>query len=366
MEDSNRIIPISEWYNRLNNKIVMICGPCSAESRDQVLATAEGISGINKNIDIFRAGIWKPRTRPSKFQGVGSEGLKWLREVKEKYGFLLTVEVALPSHVEECLKSGIDILWIGARTVSNPFSVQEIVDSIKGVDIPILIKNPINPDISLWAGAIERFSKAGNKRIAMVHRGFYPFERSATRNIPKWEIPIELRSLFPNISVICDASHISGSRKYILPISQEALNLNMEGLMIETHIKPEMALSDAKQQLTPDQLNTLINSLIFRSISTENAEFQSNLESLRNQIDSIDYQLIEMIGERMKIVENIGKYKKDNNLTILQIKRWTNILESRRELALKIGLSEKFIHTMLKLIHEESIRIQKEIYNNEE
>jgi chorismate mutase len=364
MEEKNHIIPISEWFDRLNDKTVMICGPCSAESREQVLTTAAGIYDLNKGVDIFRAGIWKPRTRPAKFQGVGSEGLKWLKEVKEKYGFLLTVEVALPSHVEECLKSGIDILWVGARTVSNPFSVQEIVESLKGVDVPVLIKNPLNPDISLWAGAIERFSKSGNNKIALIHRGFYPFERSLTRNIPKWEIPIELRSLFPNISVICDVSHISGSRKYIQPIAQEALNLNMEGLMIETHINPEVALSDAKQQLTPKQLLTLLNTLIYRNISAENSEYLSNLESLRSQIDSVDYQLIELIGDRMKIVENIGKYKKDNNITILQIKRWTDILESRKDLAVKIGISESFIKNLLKLIHEESIRVQKEIFNS--
>jgi chorismate mutase len=363
MESNNKIIPVSEWYNRLNNKTVMICGPCSAESREQVLSTAAGIYNINKGIDVFRAGVWKPRTRPSKFQGVGSEALKWLVEAKEQYGFLLTVEVALPSHVEECLKSGIDILWIGARTVSNPFSVQEIVEALKGVEIPVLIKNPINPDINLWAGAIERFCKSGNNKVAAVHRGFYPFERSTTRNIPKWEIPIELKSLFPEISVICDPSHIAGSRKYIKAIAQEALNLNMEGLMIETHINPESALSDAKQQLTPEQLSLLIDNLNFRNQSTDSSDFINNLEALRNQIDSIDYQLIELIGERMKIVENIGKYKKDNNITILQIKRWTNILESRKDLAIKIGISESFIKSILKLIHEESIRVQKEIFN---
>jgi chorismate mutase len=364
MERGARIIPVNEWFKRLNNKTVMICGPCSAESEQQVLATASGIRSINKDIDIFRTGLWKPRTRPSKFQGVGSDGFGWLRKVKDKFDFLITVEVALPSHVEECLKNNIDILWIGARTVSNPFSVQEIVESLKGVDIPVMIKNPINPDISLWSGAIERFIKSGNNKVAAVHRGFYPFERASTRNIPKWEIPIELKSLFPEISVICDPSHIAGTRKYIQPIAQEALNLNMEGLMIETHFDPESALSDAKQQLTPNQLSVLIDNLVFRSQSTDSSEFITNLEALRNQIDSIDYQLIELIGERMKIVENIGRYKRDNNITILQIKRWTDILESRKELAAKIGISESFIKSILKLIHEESITIQKDIFNS--
>jgi len=359
----NDIISIQKWFKKTKeNESVLICGPCSAETEEQVLNTAKGLSMLEGGIDIFRAGIWKPRTSPSKFQGVGIKGLDWLVKVKEIYKFPLAVEVALPIHVEECLKRKIDVLWIGARTTSNPFSTQEICEALKGVDIPILIKNPTNPDISLWIGAIERLLKFGNNKIAAVHRGFYPFEKNKYRNIPKWEIPIELKSIFPDLSIICDASHISGSKQYIEKTCQDALDLHMDGLMIEVHSNPTQALSDAKQQLTPEELIDLISCLKFRNEDISDKNFNHQLKLLRKQIDSIDTQLVDLLMQRMKIVDKIGHYKMDNNISILQIKRWAEILKTRTKLAEENQLDLEFINNMLKLIHEESIRIQKEIF----
>jgi chorismate mutase len=354
---------ISEWFDQTKHAPVIISGPCSAETEQQVIDTAMQLNSIER-VSIFRAGLWKPRSRPDSFEGVGSIGFEWLKRVKEETKLLIAVEVATPEHVEECLKNNIDILWVGARTSSNPFSVQELANSLRGIDIPILVKNPINPDSELWIGALERFNKSGTKRIAAVHRGFYPFEKTLLRNIPKWEIPIELKTRYNNLTIICDPSHISGAKEFIFDISQKALDLNFDGLMIECHINPKRALSDSKQQITPAQLKKLLNELKFRTTSSENIEFNNLLEQLRNKIDSIDNQMLELLSQRMKIVEEIGKYKSENNVTILQLRRWSNLINDRLELCKKLNLSESFINKILTLVHEESIKKQIEILNS--
>ena len=363
MDSKLDIIPINKWFEQTKNNPVIISGPCSAETEEQVINTAKAISLIDK-VSIFRSGIWKPRTRPNTFEGVGSIGLKWLNRVQKETRLLVTVEVATPEHIEECLKNNIDILWVGARTSSNPFSIQELANCLKGVDIPVLVKNPINPDLDLWIGTIERFNKAGIKKIAAIHRGFFPFEKTTLRNIPKWEIPIELKIKFNNLPIICDPSHISGTTEYISEISQKALNLNFDGLMIESHINPEKALSDNKQQVTPSQLNKILNSLKYRTISSENIEFNNLLDQLRSKIDSIDTQLLVLLAQRMKIVEEIGKYKSENNVTILQLRRWVRLVYDRLETSKKLKLSKEFINNILTLVHEESINKQIEVMNN--
>ncbi len=360
MEKLLDITPITDWFEQLKDKPVIISGPCSAETEQQLLSTAREIRKINL-VSILRAGIWKPRTRPGTFEGVGKIGLQWLQKVKEETGLLTTVEVATPEHIEQCLKHNIDILWIGARTTSNPFSVQELANTLKGTDISVLVKNPVNPDIDLWIGALERFNKAGIKKLAAIHRGFYPFERTSLRNIPKWEIPIELKSRFHNLPVICDPSHISGTTEYIENIAQKALDLNFDGLMIETHIDPANALSDAKQQLNPRDLKNLLNNLVFRKPTSDNIDFLNNLEQYREQIDSIDTQMLELMAQRMKIVEQIGKYKCENNVTILQLRRWEKIISTRTGFGKKLGLSVDFIKKLLQLVHKESIQKQTEV-----
>lgn len=349
---------------RTNGNALIIAGPCSAESEKQVLLTAHEIAKCEK-VKLFRAGIWKPRTAPGNFEGVGEKGLNWLKKVKEQTSLLTTTEVATPEHVEACFKNegAVDVLWIGARTTANPFSVQALADALQGVDIPVMVKNPLHPDIKLWVGAIERLKKAGIKNIAAIHRGFSPFEDTSLRNIPKWELAIEIKSIFPEMLVINDPSHISGKRKYIKEISQKALDLNLDGLMIETHISPDDALSDAKQQLTPSSLSQLLQELKFRKTSLNSSEFINKLDQYRDQIDSIDYQLLELLAKRMDIVKEIGKYKINNNVTIFQLKRWLNITRTRKEFGESIGLDEQFIKKMLQLVHRESIRQQTDIAN---
>lgn len=353
------IIPISDWFPQIETPLI-IAGPCSAESREQLLNTATQISE-NKKVKILRAGVWKPRTRPGSFEGIGEEALVWLKEAKEKTGLLTAVEVANPQHIELCKKYDVDIVWIGARTVANPFSVQELADNLKDTNIPVLVKNPINPDIELWIGALERMNKAGVKKLAAIHRGFYPFEHTVFRNIPKWEIPIELKRRFENFPIICDPSHISGKSEFVTEISQKALDLDMDGLMIETHCTPEKALSDARQQITPNHLKTLIENLNFRKKSVEDKELNSIMELYREQIDSFDTQMLELLSQRMKIVEKIGLYKKQHNITILQLKRWEKIIKSRTEQGKQMGLSPEFVLQLLKLVHKEAINRQDAI-----
>ncbi len=338
---------------------LLISGPCSAETKTQVLETAQLIRE-KTNTHIYRSGIWKPRTRPGQFEGIGEAGLEWLKEVKQKTGLLVTTEVAKAEHVELCLKAGIDILWIGARTVANPFSIQEIADSLKGTNIPVFIKNPINPDIGLWIGAIERINKAGISKIAAIHRGFYPYEETKFRNIPKWEIAIELKRQFHKLPIICDPSHISGDTNFIKEVSQKAYDLNFDGLMIETHIHPQEALSDASQQVTPQQLKTLLTDLIIRSAPIKNQEV---LLQYREQIDSIDHQLLELLSKRMDVINGIGEYKLKNNITIFQLRRWENIIKTRINLGDDLGLDPHFIQSILELMHKDSIRIQNNIMN---
>jgi len=342
---------------------LIIAGPCSAETEEQVLQTAKKLS--KQDVKIFRAGIWKPRTRPNNFEGVGSIGLEWLKKVKAETGMLVTTEVANTKHVYEAIKAGVDILWIGARTTVNPFAVQEIADAIKGMNIPVMIKNPVNPDIELWIGAIERFQKVGIKNIAVIHRGFSSLSNSKYRNEPKWQIPIELRRRIENIPIICDPSHIAGRRDLLHEISQKAMDLNYDGLMIETHINPDVALSDAKQQITPDGLNKIINNLIIRHRKPTDAKspnYIETLEELRTNIDEFDSFLIETISKRMQTAKKIGELKKKNKMTILQTGRWDSIVESAIKNGAKEGISEKFINTLYSAIHQESINKQSEVF----
>ena len=347
----------------MKKKPYIISGPCSAESEKQLLDTAKQLVK-QSSIDCLRAGIWKPRTRPNSFEGVGEIGLKWLKTAGQETGIPVATEVANAKHTELALKNGIDILWIGARTVTNPFSVQEIANALKGVDIPVMIKNPVNPDLQLWIGAIERISQAGIKDVKAIHRGFSSYEKSAYRNTPKWEIPIELMRIFPEIPIICDPSHIGGNRKMIESISQKALDLEMDGLMIESHINPDDALSDADQQITPKQLQEILSKLVVRQPDINNTELKNKLTVLRKKIDHLDEEIINLLSIRMEAVEEIGNHKKDNDITILQAERWEKIINDRRKIARSLGVSEELVQRILKIIHEESIDIQTNILNN--
>ncbi len=358
MEKHLDILPLSEWLPT-GGKPLIIGGPCSAESYEQVMGTARKLAALNQ-VKVFRAGLWKPRTRPSSFEGVGEKGLEWLTAVKRETGLLTAVEVAHPAHVEACLSHNIDILWLGARTVVNPFSVQELAGVLQGVDIPVMVKNPLHPDVGLWLGALERLNHAGIQKLVAVHRGFYYYHHALYRNQPMWEIPIELQRRVPGLPVICDPSHICGRRDLLLPVSQKALDLEMAGLMIESHIDPDHALTDASQQLTPEDLGILINALVVRQ-STGNKEFESKLEKLQREIDKMDAELLDILSKRLKIVDEIGQYKKENNITILQIKRWRDIFYDRLNLGSRMGLSQDFLFKLLQLLHEESILRQEEI-----
>ncbi len=363
MKNELTITPLEEWLP-VSDKPLVISGPCSAESYAQVMETARELSKIPQ-VRVFRAGIWKPRTRPTGFEGVGIEGLKWLQEVKAETGLLTTVEVAKPGHIESALKHDIDILWFGARTVVNPFTVQELCDSLKGHDVPVMVKNPLHPDFKLWLGAIERLHKAGIRKIAAVHRGFYFYKHALYRNQPMWEIPIELQRQLPGLPLICDPSHICGKRDLLQGISQKALDLGMAGLMIESHINPASALTDADQQLTPDALAQMLSHLQVRSMSGT-AEFETLLEQLRSEIDKIDAELLDILAKRMKIVEEIGEYKRENNIAVLQIRRWADIIFDRQNIGSKLGLNKEFLLQMLQLVHKESIRKQEEIMGTKE
>lgn len=355
------IQPLNTWITK-DDEPLLIAGPCGAETREQVLQTAKEIAEI-KSVKLFRAGIWKPRTRPNSFEGVGEEGLHWLKEVQQQYNLKTTVEVANAQHTELALKHGVDVLWIGARTTVNPFSVQEIADVLKGVDIPVFIKNPVHADIQLWIGAIERLSLAGITKLAAIHRGFHYAGKSKYRNKPFWEIPIELKTIMPELPIICDPSHISGKRELIQPVSQKALDLGMSGLMIESHINPDVALSDAQQQLTPSALKELLAQLVYRKGSSENTEFTDKLSQFRNMIDEVDDELINVLKKRMTIIEEIGHYKKEHEITIFQLERWQEILRTRSQWAEKLGIPKSFIEKICQQLHDESIRIQTDVMN---
>lgn len=353
---------INEWTG-YNGRPFLITGPCSAETEEQLMETAKQLALLNK-VSIFRAGIWKPRTRPNSFEGVGVSGLKWLRSVKQETGMMVGTEVANEKHVYEALKYGIDMLWIGARTSVNPFTVQEIADALRGVDVMVMVKNPINPDIELWIGAIERVAKAGIKKIGAIHRGFSTYEKTVYRNQPNWQLPIELRRRIPEMPIICDPSHIGGAREYIHEISQKALDLNFDGLMIESHIDPDKALSDSAQQITPNDLKELLTRLILRNASTSDPKLLDVLGELRQQIDVYDDHLIDLMEKRMKVAETIGHYKKENNITILQSTRWDEIVKKAMIKGQSKGLSADLINSLFKAIHQESINRQMRIMNN--
>ncbi|MFN0275591.1 MAG: chorismate mutase [Chitinophagales bacterium] len=358
MSKELKIKPISQWGFNFKSPLIM-AGPCSAESEEQVHQTAKQI--CQNNIDILRAGIWKPRTRPNSFEGIGSVGLKWLKDASFDNKVPCAVEVANVKHVYEALRSGIDILWIGARTTVNPFAVQEICDALQGVDIPVLVKNPINPDLELWIGAFERLNRAGITRLAAIHRGFSTHEKTKYRNIPRWNIPIELKRRYPEIAIICDPSHICGGRELLKEVAQTALDIGFDGLHLESHINPDKALSDAQQQLTPSAFGELIASLIVRENIDQNPEAENQLDSLRSRIDSLDKYLLEVLSERMDIVREIGDYKREHNLAIVQPSRWNEIVQTRMDLGKRKHLTEKFIAELFHAIHKESIHHQTEV-----
>jgi chorismate mutase len=343
---------------------LIIAGPCSAESEEQMLQTAKGIKEYMPGVKIFRAGIWKPRTRPNAFEGVGSIGLKWLKTVKQEFGFLTACEVANANHAYEALKHGVDILWIGARTTVNPFSVQEIADALSGVDVPVLVKNPVNPDIQLWIGALERLNKAGITDLGAIHRGFSTFDSKPYRNHPKWNTAIEFKRLLPEIPLLCDPSHIAGNRPLLQPVGQRAIDLAMDGLMIETHINPDVALSDASQQVTPKDLRALVDSFRLRQENPVLEDNQELLEEMRQQIDYLDDELMEVLSRRSRVSEKIGEFKKANNMTILQVKRWDQILENLMKRAGAEGLEEDFVKAIFQEIHKHSINVQTKVMNN--
>lgn len=342
-------------------KPFIIAGPCSAETEGQVMATARELA--QQNIDLFRAGIWKPRTRPGSFEGVGKEGLSWLKRVKEETGLKVTTEVAKADHVYEAMKHGVDVLWIGARTTVNPFSVQEVADAISGMDIPVLIKNPINPDLSLWIGAIERIYKAGVTKIGVIHRGFSFHGETKYRNVPRWQLAIDLKRQFPDLMMICDNSHICGRRDLLQAVAQEAMDLNYDGIMTEVHPRPDEAWSDAAQQITPAVFKELVASLIIRKETTDDQNFLTHIDDLRQKIDELDDELLKLLGKRMEVSEQIGEYKKRNNISILQTSRWNDILDQVTAKAQKNGLSDAFINTYLRAIHQESIDRQERVMN---
>ena len=338
---------------------LVIAGPCSAETESQVLGIAHELK--NSDVSIFRAGIWKPRTRPGNFEGVGSIGLKWLQKVKKETGLLVTTEVANANHVKIALDHDIDVLWIGARSTVSPFIVQEIADALKNTDKIVLLKNPVNPDLSLWYGGIERLYTANIKKLGVIHRGFSTYSKTKFRNNPEWQIPIELQNKFPDLPLICDPSHICGRRDIIKQTSQKALDLNFDGLMIETHNDPDNAWSDAAQQITPKTLINLMKDLVIRKESIEERSFINELENLRIKIDNADSQILDIIGNRMKVSEEIGKIKKNQNVAILQSARWNDILEKMISDGKEKGLSEDFILKIFKAIHQESINHQEKI-----
>lgn len=355
------MLDLKPLFDDINpNNPIIIAGPCSAETEEQVLSTARQLATYG--IKIFRAGIWKPRTKPGGFEGIGAEGLEWLKKVKEETGMKVATEVANKIHVRQALEASVDLIWIGARTSANPFAMQEIADTLAeiGRDIPVLVKNPVNPDIELWIGAIQRLYNAGFHRLGAIHRGFSAYGKHLYRNLPQWHIPIELRRRFPELPIICDPSHIGGKRELIAPLAQQAYDMGFDGLIIESHCNPDCAWSDKDQQVTPDILNVILNTLVVRSekSSTE------NLSMLRQQIDEADNELLEILNKRMRICREIGQYKKEHGMTVLQSGRYDQIMHSRVKLAQDMGMSPDFMKVVLSSIHEESVRQQLEIFKH--
>jgi chorismate mutase len=357
------IKPIKEWLPNIDNPL-LISGPCSLESEEQTLSTARELAK-DKRVFVFRGGIWKPRTRPGAFEGVGSIGLEWMKRVKEETRLLTSTEVANGQHVEECLKAGIDVMWIGARSTASPFTVQEIADVLKGTDQVVMVKNPVNPDVQLWIGALERLNRAGLKNLVAIHRGFTPFGDSKYRNYPSWKTVFELRQLFPNLPIICDPSHISGKREYLFEIAQKAFDIGLDGLMLESHIDPSVALSDKDQQVTPAELAKILDKLVIKYTYSNDPRFENILENLRSRIDDIDHEILEVLAARNQIVRQIGQYKKENKVTALQVNRWSRLMVDRLNVARKLDLDEEFIKVMFQIIHEDSVRQQTDIMDSD-
>lgn len=357
------IIPLYDWGMFTEPRPSVVAGPCSAETEEQVMETAKGLRELG--INVYRAGIWKPRTHPGSFEGVGAEGLRWMQRAKKEYGLKISTEVASEKHVFECLKFGVDLVWLGARTTANPFLVQEIADALKDTDIPVLVKNPVNPDLDLWIGALERLNRAGIKKLGVIHRGFSTFEKIQYRNDPQWQIAIELRSRYPELPFFVDPSHMAGSRDYIREISQRSLDLGFEGLMIESHCNPSAALSDAKQQLTPDQLSDLLyNQIKVKDKDSDAPEWKENIDQLRAKIDVIDENILYTLASRMRVSRKIGEYKKNNNVAILQTSRWDSLLAKVVEKGNEYGLDERFVKAVFNAIHEASVEVQNQIISD--
>lgn len=347
----------------LNRNRYLIAGPCSIESREQALSTA-GFLSVLPQMAIYRAGVWKPRTRPGQFEGLGEQALPWLQEIQEKYNLPVAVEVAQARHVEKALNAGMDVLWLGARTVVNPFSVQEIAIALRDNPVPVMVKNPVNPDINLWIGALERLLNAGVPAVAAIHRGFYFFDESPLRNAPMWEIPVELKRRFPNIPIVCDPSHICGSTEKIPEVAQKALDLEMEGLMIEVHPEPLKAITDAAQQLSFQELERILNQLKIRDVKAK-YQHSGRLAKLRLEIDKIDTELLEILARRMEIIREIGVYKKKHNITILQSSRFREMINNRLSKADKYKLNKNFLLKLLQQVHKESVRLQQDILKDD-
>lgn len=354
------LIPISEWGIFPASRPLVIAGPCSAESERQVMETAEGLAAAG--VRVFRAGIWKPRTHPGCFEGIGEPGLKWLRKVQREFGMKVCTEVASKEHVDRCFEHGIDMVWIGARTTANPFLVQELADALRDISLPVLVKNPVSPDLDLWIGAVERLSRAGVRKLGVVHRGFTSMQAIPYRNDPGWRIAIEFRTRYPEMPFFADPSHMGGDRRYIQELSQRAMDLGLEGLMIESHCQPECALSDARQQLTPAALGAMLrDQIVVRNPDSQAADYRENIEQLRARIDVIDENLLSLIKARMDISREIGQYKRDHNIAILQMKRWDSLIDNMLRKGSKDGLEERFLRSLFNDIHEESVRVQNEV-----
>jgi len=347
----------------LQKRPLIISGPCSAETEEQVVQTATRLAATGK-VDILRAGIWKPRTRPGSFEGIGTKGLPWLQQARKESGLPVAIEVATAKQVEDALHFGVDVLWIGARTTVNPFSVQDVADALKGADVPVLIKNPINPDLELWIGAVERVANSGIKNIGLIHRGFSSYGNTEYRNAPMWHLAIEMKRRNPGMLMINDPSHICGRRDILLDVAQKAIDLDFDGLIIESHIDPDNAWSDAKQQVTPERLGEMIRSIVWRTEAIDSEELHAVMEKMRQQINQLDDELLQLIGQRMKVADKIGEYKKDNNITILQTNRWNAILERAYDRGDKLGLSKEFITKYFDAVHMESINHQNKIMNS--
>lgn len=346
-----------------NKRPLIISGPCSAETEEQVLATAQRLAATGK-IDMLRAGIWKPRTRPGNFEGIGVKGLPWLLQARKVTGLPTAVEVATGKQVEDALQFEVDVLWIGARTTVNPFSVQEVADALRGVNVPVLVKNPINPDLELWTGAVERVAKAGIKQLGLIHRGFSSYGNSEYRNAPMWHLAIEMKRRNPELMMINDPSHICGRRDILMEVAQKAIDLDYDGLMIESHIDPDNAWSDAKQQVTPERLAEMLGQIVWKKEDVPSEEYHAALDKLRNQINHLDDELMQILSQRMKVAEKIGLYKKDNNITILQTNRWNEILDRAVKKGEKLGLSKEFITKYFDAVHMESINHQTKVINS--